>query len=266
MDPATFDFAGYYRERVKKAGRPERTPAYWDARAASMGDRGFDTPYVRGFLGRMDLAGCATLLDVGCGAGVVGLSAAPPIERVYGLDHSPAMLTAFEANARRRGVAAVAILRGWQDDWRDVPVCDIVVASRSTAVPDLEAAFEKLSAKARRRVYASYPADGHLAGDDVRRAIGRPVEPLPDWLCVVGVLRQMGFHPTLDYLPGDNRLAGAGDFDRFRVRIERLLGGLSGEELPRLAAYFEANRGRRPRAPLRWALVSWEPGDRHRRP
>ncbi len=261
MDPSTFDFAGFYRERVRAVNRPERSADYWDGRAASMNERGFDTPYVREFLARLDLSGCSTLLDVGCGPGTIALSAAPRLAHVYGLDHSPSMLAAFAANARARGIAtATPVLRAWDDDWTDVPVCDVAIASRSTAVPDLEAALVKLHAKARRRVYITYPADGHLVGDDVRRAIGREASALPDYLSVVGLLHQLGLHPTLDYLPGENRLAQAADFEEFRARIDRLLGGLDVEEVPRLAAYFEEHRGRKPAATMRWALFSWEVG------
>ncbi len=260
MDLSSFDFAGDDRARMRASNRPERSPDYWDGRAASMSERGFDTPYVRGFLSRLDLSGCATLLDVGCGPGPIALSAAPSLSHVYGLDHSPSMLAAFAENARARGLtAATPILRSWDDDWSDVPVCDLVVASRSTAVPDLAAAFAKLQSKARVRVYVTYPADGHLVADDVREAIGRDAAALPDYLCVVGILHQMGIHPTLDYLPGENRLAEAPDFEQFRARIDRLLGGLSAEEVPRLAAYYEANHGRAPAMPMRWALLSWTP-------
>jgi SAM-dependent methyltransferase len=263
MDPSTFDFAGFYRERVRSANRPERSPDYWDGRAASMSTRGFDTPYVRQFLARMNLADCSTLLDVGCGPGTIGLSVAPRLAHVYGLDYSPSMLAAFTDNARARGVtAATPILRSWDGDWSDVPVCDIVVASRSTAVPDLEAALVKLHSKARRRVYFTYPADGHLVGDDVRAAIGRETHALPDYLCVIGILYTLGLHPTLDYLPGENHLVQCADFEQFRVKMDRLLGGLSAEEARRLAAYFETNRARPPAAPMRWALFSWETGAR----
>jgi SAM-dependent methyltransferase len=259
MDPSTFDFAAFYRERVRAAARPERSPDYWDSRAATMSERGFDTPYVREFLARLDLSACSTLLDVGCGPGTIALSAAPRLAHVYGLDHSPSMLSAFAANARARGVTtATPILRSWDDDWTDVPVCDVVVASRSTAVPDLEAALVKLHAMARRRVYVTYPANGHMIGDDVRRAIGREASPLPDYLCVVGILHQLGLHPTLAYLPGENRLAQAADFEEFRARIDRLLGGLSVAEVPRLAAYFDENRGRESSWSMRWAIFSWE--------
>ncbi len=259
MDPSTFDFAGYYREAARAARRPERTPEYWDARASSLSDRALDSEYVRQFVARMDFSGCSTLLDVGCGPGAVALAAAPRLAHVYGLDHSPAMLAAFEANARARGVAgATAILRSWDDDWTDLPACDIVVASRSTAVPDLEAALRKLHAMARRRVYITYPADGRLVADEARLAIGREAAPWPDYLCVVGILHHLGLHPTLDYLPGDNGLAACDDFDSFRARIERLVGGLADDEVASLAAYFAARGERAGLEPMRWARLSWE--------
>ena len=128
-----------------------------------MSEGTFTSPYIQQFVDRMDLTDCATLLDVGCGAGAISLTVAARLEHVYGLDYSPGMLEAFAANARERGLAGVTpILRAWDDDWSDVPICDVVVASRSTAVPDLEAALLKLNSKARRRVYVTYPADGHL--------------------------------------------------------------------------------------------------------
>ncbi len=259
MDLSDIDFARVYREQVRAAERRERAPDYWDGRASSMGKRGFGTPYVREFVERMDLSGCSTLLDVGCGPGTIGLSVAPRLAHVYGLDYSPGMLAVFAENARALGVrAATPILRSWDEDWDDVPACDVVVASRSTAVPDLEAALARLHAKARRRVYVSYPADGYLIGDEVRLAIGRQVHRLPDYLCVVGILHHMGLHPTLDYLPGENRLVRSLDFEEFRAKMDGLLGGLSADETERLAAYFEANRDRPPEEPIRWALFSWE--------
>ena len=65
-------------------------------------------------------------------------------------------------------------------------------------------------------------------------------------------------HPTLDYLPGENRLANCSDFEEFRVRVIDILGQLTAEEVKRLNIYFEANRPRLGEQPMRWALFSWE--------
>jgi len=166
MNLSDIDFAELYRRQMLRANRQEKTPGYWDGRALAMSQRMSDSRYVRQFVASLDLTACATLLDVGCGPGTIALTVAPRLEHVYGLDYSPGMLAAFAGEARARGLEAAAtpILHAWDDDWADVPTCDLVVASRSTAVPDLEAAILKLHSKARKRVYMSYPADGRLPG------------------------------------------------------------------------------------------------------
>jgi cyclopropane fatty-acyl-phospholipid synthase-like methyltransferase len=76
MSLPEIDFARLYREHMQRANRPERPPEHWNDRAPAMSQRTFDTDYVRQFLGRLDLTGCATLLDVGCGPGTISLSVA----------------------------------------------------------------------------------------------------------------------------------------------------------------------------------------------
>jgi SAM-dependent methyltransferase len=259
MSLSEVDFAQLYREQMQWTRRRGRAPEYWDRRAPAMGEGTFASPYVQQFVDRMDLGDCATLLDVGCGPGAISLTVAARLEHVYGLDYSKGMLAAFAKNARARGLTGVTpILRAWDEDWSDVPTCDVVVASRSTAVPDLEAALLKLDSKARRRVYVTYPADGRLAGDDLCEAVGRPGRALPDYLCVVGILHHLGLHPTLAYLPGRNRLAGCSDFASLHAKAVELLGGLTAQEEERLREYFDARRGRAAAESIRWALFSWE--------
>lgn len=259
MTLSDIDFAALYREAVARTGRSRRTADYWDSRADSMSRKLFDTDYVREFLRRLDLTGCRTLLDVGCGPGTIGLSVADRLDHVYGLDYSPAMLAAFSERARERGLTgATPILRDWDDDWGDVPVCDVVVASRSTAVPDLQAAFLKLESKARVRVYVTYPANGLFVGDEVCRAIGRPAAMLPDCLHAVGILHRLERYPTLDYLPGENRFATCPTFELFQAKVADLLGPLSEGETDRLRAYYHEHHAQLGRERMRWALCSWE--------
>jgi SAM-dependent methyltransferase len=259
MSLPQIDFAQLYRKQMQWTKRRERAPEYWDNRAPAMSEGAFTSPYVQQFVTRLDLNDCATLLDVGCGPGTISLSVAARLEHIYGLDYSPGMLAAFAENARQRGLTNVTpILRAWNDDWSDVPVCDLAVASRSTAVPDLEAALLKLDSKARRRVYVTYPADGHFVGDDVCGAIGRAGQALPDYLCVVGILHHLGLHPTLAYLPGKNRLADCSDFASFHAKVIEFLGDLTPHEVERLRIYFDTHRDRMAREPMRWALFSWE--------
>jgi SAM-dependent methyltransferase len=261
MNLYDIDFAELYRRQMQRVNREEKTPGYWDGRAPAMSQRMSDSQYVKQFVAGLDLGGCATLLDVGCGPGTIALTVAPRLEHVYGLDYSPGMLEAFAEEARARGLAtATPILRAWEDDWSDVPVCDVVVASRSTAVPDLEAAIRKLDSKALKRVYLSYPADGRLPGDDVRRAIGRRDASPPDYLCVLGILHHLGLYPTLGHLTTKNRFARCADFADFLSKATELLGGLSADEVDRLETFFRETGDRARQEPTRWALFSWEAG------
>jgi hypothetical protein len=107
-------------------------------------------------------------------------------------------------------------------------------------------------------VYVTYPADGHFIGDDVCRALGRPCGALSDYLYAVGVLHHLGRYPTLDYLPGENRLAHCPTFESFLQQVVGLRGSLTAEGFRQLDAYYQANRRRFGRERLRWALCGWE--------
>lgn len=259
MSIDTIDFGQLYREHMARAGRREKSAADWDARAAGMSPGVLSGAYVEGFVGRLDLGDCKTLLDVGCGPGTIALAVAARLEHVYGIDFSRAMIDAFAENARARGLAnATALRRAWEDPWTDLPVCDIVVASRSIQVPDLEAALLKLHAQARRRVYLTHKVGGLFLPSAVYEALGRDIDPQPDYLYVLAILHRHGIHPRLDYLESDHRMRHCRDFEDCLRRVEWSLGPLTAVERGRLRELYERHGGRVGGGPMRWAFVSWE--------
>jgi hypothetical protein len=184
---------------------------------------------------------------------------APKLAHVYGLVYSARILAAFVENADARGLTnATAVLRAWEDDWSDIPICDVVVASRSTHVADLEAALLKLDAQARCRVYLTQLAGGRFLDSAVFEALGRQEEARPDYIYTVNILRQHGIHPTLNYLEGENRLRRCVNFEDCLRKVEWSLGELTPDERERLSAYYERYQGRMGETPMLWALVSWE--------
>jgi SAM-dependent methyltransferase len=262
MSARRIDYGQLYREHMTRARHREKRPEDWDARADIMSKGTFSGAYVEGFVARLDLAGCETLLDVGCGPGTIGLSVAPRLRHVYGLDFSPGMVESFAKNAQARGLAnATAIHRAWEDSWADIPACDVAVASRSSQVADLEAALLKLHAHATRRVYLTHKVGGRFLGASVYEALGRDDEPMPDYIYVVNILHQHGIHPRVDYLEGSNRLRHCRDFDDCLRKVEWSLGPLTPEERERLRVHYEGRQGRIGEERARWALVSWEKGD-----
>ena len=196
------DFGRLYREHLAATDRHEKPPGEWDARAAEMSRETDGSGYVDEFVRRMDLSGCTTLLDVGCGPGAIALAVAGRLARVYGLDYSRGMLDALMQNAAARGLCNVEpIERAWEDDWSDVPVCDVVVASRSTLVEDLADALAKLDARANRRVYVTSLVGGRFVHAGILEALGREQPPLPDHIYILNILYQMGRQPRLRLHP-----------------------------------------------------------------
>lgn len=264
MSLDTIDFAELYKKHyLATRGRP-RPPQVWDERADAIRPRTDVSGYAQDFIARMDFDDARTLLDVGCGAGTLALAVAGRLDRVIALDYSSGMLRALEDGARMQGVRNVQpMLRAWEDDWSDVPVCDLAVASRSTMVPDMAAALAKLHAHARLRVYLTHVADGHFLDPAIQQATGRVRPPGPGCLYILNILRGMGIYPRLDYIAVPGALQGAADFDDYARRVARSMGGLDDAERQRLRVWYDAaTPAERAGAPLRWAFIWWDTRDR----
>lgn len=255
------DFGRLYREHFAASGSREKPPEAWDARAAVLSRELEGSPYVDELLRQIDLTGCRTLLDVGCGPGTIALALAPRLERVYGLDYSRGMLAAMMGHAAARGLGNVEpILRSWEEPWVDVPACDLVLASRSTLVRDMDDALARLDAKAKRRVCLTSLVGGRFVRADVLALLGRERPAYPDYIYILNLLHRIGRHPRLDYICAGRRSDESQGLDQLVKRVEFSLGSLSGDERQRLEAWYRADpdRAERGREPFRWAFVSWE--------
>lgn len=260
MTIAAIDFGRLYRDHLATAARTRKNASAWDSRATGMAAKALRSRYASEFVDRMDLRDCTSLLDIGCGPGTIALEVADQLECVVGVDYSAAMLDAMRTKATERGLENVETLhRAWEDDWSDVPQCDIVVASRSTTVEDIAAALAKLHAKARRRVYLTHLVGGHFTDPAVQAALGRSMPTVPDYIYLVNILHSMDIHPKVDYISHESRLADAVDFDDFARRVSWSIGELSPEEMARLRDWYERSTPtERAGAPMRWAFIAWD--------
>ena len=260
MTIEAIDFGRLYRDHLATTARTRKTASAWDSRAAGMASKALNSRYAEEFVARMDLHGATSLLDVGCGPGTIGLAVAHQLQRVVGLDYSSAMLGAMRTKAAEMQLANVETLhRAWEDDWSDVPQCDIVVASRSTTVEDIATALERLHAKARLRVYLTHLVGGHFTDPAIQAVIGRRMPSVPDYIYLLNILHRMGIHPRLDYIAHENRLADAVDFDDFARRVAWSVGELDAHETECLRSWYQrATPQQRRGTPMRWAFISWE--------
>ncbi|GGE59243.1 methyltransferase [Streptosporangium jomthongense] len=255
------DFGQLYRDQMAQAGGREKPASAWDAKAAKMPITPVQSPYSQAFIDRTDLSGCETLLDMGCGTGTIALALAPRMKDVTGVDYSAGMLQAFQDNALARGLSNTrTIQRAWEDNWDDIPQCDLVVASRSTAVMDMADALQKLDRTARKRVCLTNLVGGSFIDPGMVRAMGRDVLPRPDYIFIMNILYQMGRYPRLDYIEARGRLAGTANIDEFLIKADSALGPLTATEKERLSDWYQADpeRAQRGGEGFWWAFISWD--------
>lgn len=259
------NFAELYRNHIQLATREPKQPQDWDEKAKKMQDTRFDLQngYVQDFLSRMDLNKNDTLLDVGCGGGAIAVSAAPHIKHVYALDYSQGMLDVLQKRAVDLGIKNITpLLRAWEDNWNDIPQCDICVSSRSSMVNDLQAALDKLNSKARKAVYMTMTVDKDFIDRDVLRYIGRDGAGFPNYIYAVNMLYQQGYRVSVDFLDNGCMLQPmAVNEEEFIRSVKWSIGSdLSETEIAKLKDYFTQNDELIRNRPIRrsWAFLSWK--------
>ena len=283
MDLAGVDWAQAWGEGFSGRSKPADS-AKWDRRArtyaeARMGD------YERAFIKLLDLRPGQSVLDFGCGPGLLAIPLAKAGVHVVACDFSAGMLDELKRRAAEEGVAddIEVKLVAWDDDWASAGIAhdsvDVAIASRSIATHDMAGALRKLDATARERVVVSLAA-GHSPRRDDRAwaAVGRVRPWVADHAYCMGILFQLGVYPQLSYIVTHSRPAFA-SIDEAVSELGRMLssdgGGqpLNEEELKALEAFVREHYNEDPLADdarryasdrqrdLRWACVSWGAGD-----
>lgn len=149
-----------------------------------------------------------TVLDMGCGSGILALPLSQIVKHVTAADFSQGMLDAVAEECRARGITNVTTKRlAWEDDWETagIEMHDVVIASRSLVADDLREAIIKLDATARKKVIiATIVKDGPF-DRRVFEAVGRPLEVGPDYMCNYNLLNQMGILASVNFIKQDRR-------------------------------------------------------------
>lgn len=202
------DFSALYRRHKQLAARPKSQSESWDRKSITLPIGNLTSVYSQEFLNAMELKPSDTLLDVGCGAGTIAVQVANCVNHVYALDFSEGMLAKCRQNAHHYNTHNLSVLcKDWDQSWADVPMCDVVTASRSTLVEDMEQALLKLMSKARRHVYLSYPRSTDFGKNTGGDSAGQPQLATPSYLYVLCILHQLGKTAQLRFIGEDKQWA-----------------------------------------------------------
>ncbi len=262
------DFGELYRSHANESIRQPKLPEDWDQKANRMRSGGgcVTADYISAFLTRMKLDGIETALDIGCGGGTIALAIAPMIQKVYALDYSPKMLEVVDERASELDITNYeTILKSWEDDWSEIPECDICISSRSSMVADLEDALAKLNAKAKKSVYMTMTVEKDFVNRDILRAIGRDSVGFPTYIYAVNLLYQQGYQVSVDFIEANHQVSSQtiANVEDFIQAVTWSIGDLTADEVEKLTQYYDdfghtlptVYHTNRP-----WAFLKWRTG------
>ncbi|MGA9047113.1 class I SAM-dependent methyltransferase [Sulfuricurvum sp.] len=255
------DFAAMYRAHKASTDFKAKNRDDWDEKSADMAQSTINSPYVNDFISRMELSGDEVILDIGCGPGALSIPLAKRVKEVIAIDFSKRMLEELEAYAAREGVTNIKTYHiGWEDDWSALPPADIVVASRSMEVSDVEAALSKMSAHARKRCYLTYKVGGSFVDMNILDYIGKKVKTKPDYWYIPIILYTQGYLPRIDYIETGRGSVRSGSEEEFVESLIWSIGTLEEEYQEKALEYYrEVIIGQsRPPRPVNWAFIGWE--------
>ncbi|PKN15179.1 MAG: class I SAM-dependent methyltransferase [Deltaproteobacteria bacterium HGW-Deltaproteobacteria-24] len=261
MNLHTIDFNALYMQQKEQSTFKMKSKASWDKKASSMNSRVHASIYNEEFLNELNLKECETLLDVGCGVGNLSLKVALKLKTVYALDYSPQMLEYLKSNAKEQNIDNIITLeKSWYDSWEEIPSCDVVIASRSMEVKNMQEALLKLHEKAKKRVYVSYKVGGSFVDEKILKAMGKTIIKKPDYIYVVNILYALGINASVNFIRSEGRNTIYTSKEKFIESIQWSLGELTAQELQKLEVYYnnldEVKKTQEEY--VSWAVISWE--------
>ena len=216
MKTHSIDWNTIWREQRKQhheANRNSTDASFWDAKDAARrfyrmaqennGER------VEKTLRDMPLIPSSRVLDVGAGPGTLAIPIARQVNHVTAVEPSEGMRSVFDEELAAKRIGNIDVV---PKRWEDVSVADdlsppydVVFASYSLDVPDIEEAVRKLEEASSRYVYIYWFA-GETSWDAMSRELwpllhGSSFVPSPKCDIIYNVLYSMGIYPDIETFP-----------------------------------------------------------------
>ena len=258
----SIDFNMLYSLQKKASTHRKKDCDAWDKKACQMNQKIHSGDYNEMIQEWVVTTPEDSFLDVGCGPGTFTLRFAPKVREVHSFDFSTKMLEVCGENVKAKGLDNVTLFQSdIEGDWANVPVCDVVLASRCLEVDNLRQTLERLNSHAKRAVYLTFKVGKSYLKDELLEAIGRKITPKPDYIYLVNILHQMGINANVSfYTPKENCCGDALLEDEYVQSISWSLDGISDNEEEKARKLYKKfiKEGKTP--PLRdsrWALIWW---------
>jgi|LSQX01.2.fsa_nt_gb 2-polyprenyl-3-methyl-5-hydroxy-6-metoxy-1,4-benzoquinol methylase len=160
--------------------------------------------YVEKLLKKLTLDKDDSVLDIGCGGGLISIPIAQKVKVVTALDTSQEVLSILQKNASQKKMANIKCLQADLqsiEPVKDLHQHDIVIASRCLGMFDLSEELTKINEMAKKRVYLTRIVEEcDEFSPNIYKLLGKQFKPLPNYYFVYNLLYQLGIKANIDYI------------------------------------------------------------------
>jgi predicted TPR repeat methyltransferase len=271
MHPEEIDWNGMWNEKLKKLGSQPETgnrEERWDQMADIFRLWSEHDEYPVKILGRIPIEHEWSVLDIGCGMGIIAIAAAIRARQVTALDISSRMLEILKQEARNRHLGNIRYLhRSWESTrvGTDIVPHDVVIASRTIIrTGNLQESLEKIDQSAIRYAYVTaWGGEEHGFHQDFREVLGYATRKAPEEMYIYNILHRMGIHPNVEQIECRNTIVVQDP--QQALQCYQVLFELSSEVVEIARAYLQDHLVRKkdgtwvtPETWTTWSLIWWK--------
>ena len=194
--------------KVMRSGSPwrktldEPAGSFWDKKSKQFNESMMQNrERTEKQIAKIGLALEYTVLDVGAGTGRLAIPIAKQAKSVTAIDPSKGMLACLQENMGREGVKnVVCINKQWEDIelGADIEPHDVVIASHSLSMLDIQEALAKMDATAKKCVYLFTFAGRWMDGGLCEEICGEKRSSWSDYIYLCNILHDMGIYANVE--------------------------------------------------------------------
>lgn len=150
-------------------------------------------------ISKLDIDSHSTVLDIGAGPGTLAISLAKRAKSVTAVEPSIGMLECLKQNAVNEGLTNINYInKKWEE--AEVEQHDIVIASYSLAMEDIQEALSRMNDAAKKYVYLFTFASRIFWDYDklYPKLYGEEYKPGPDYIYLYNLLYSMGIYANVN--------------------------------------------------------------------